>query len=253
MKLNYKKIGQGAPLVILHGLFGSADNWLGIAKDLEDDYSIYLLDQRNHGESDHHEEWDYDVMADDLLEFLEEQKLEKIHLMGHSMGGKTAMKFALNHPDRVDKLVVVDIAPRYYPVHHQSILDGLNAIDLEQLDSRRSADEILAEYEPGKGTRQFLLKSLGRNDEGKFFWKINLPVITEKIENASMAIDHPGSFDGPTLFMAGENSNYIKDRDKEDIEKYFPKSQIIRMKNAGHWIHAEQPEAVVRTVQYFLG
>ena len=253
MELNFKKIGQGQPLLILHGLFGSADNWLGIANDLKKNYTLYLVDQRNHGDSPHHEEWDFKVMSDDILDFVEKQNLEKTHIMGHSMGGKAAMNFALNHPGRVEKLIVVDIAPRYYPVHHQTILDGLNAIDLNQLKSRNAADEILAKYEKDKGVRQFLLKSLGRNDQGNYFWKINLPVITEKIENVSRAIDHQGSFDKPTLFMGGANSQYIQDSDKEEIEKYFPNSQIIKMKNAGHWIHAEQPEAVVKTVRMFLG
>ena|SRR5690554_3932774 len=253
MKLNFKKIGQGEPLIILHGLFGSADNWLSIAKGLESDYTLYLVDQRNHGDSGHGEEWDYKVMAEDLAEFMEEQEIEKAHLMGHSMGGKTAMTFALQHPEKVDKLIVVDIAPRFYPVHHQSILDSLNAINLDQLKSRAEADEILSKFEEVKSTRQFLLKSLGRNEEGKFMWRINLPVITEKIENISQAIESDNTFEHPTLFITGANSRYVQDKDKADIAIYFPNSNIIKMKDAGHWIHAEQPEAVIRTVQAFLG
>lgn len=253
MKLNFKKSGQGEPLIILHGLFGSADNWLSIAKGLENDYTLFLVDQRNHGDSGHSDQWDYQSMADDLKEFMEEQGIEKTHLLGHSMGGKTAMTFALQHPDKVKRLIVVDIAPRFYPVHHQSILDGLNAIDLEQLKSRKEADEILSQYEEVKSTRQFLLKSLGRNEEGKFIWKINLPVITEKIENVSQAIESDHVFDQATLFITGANSRYVQDKDKAAIEKYFPNSNIIKMKDAGHWIHAEQPEAVIRTVQAFLG
>lgn len=253
MKLNFKKLGQGKPLIILHGLFGSADNWLSVAKGLENDYTLYLVDQRNHGDSGHADEWDYQVMAKDLATFMEEQGVEKTHLLGHSMGGKTAMTFALEHPEKVDRLMVVDIAPRFYPVHHQDILDGLNAIDMDQLKTRKEADEILAEYEKEKGTRQFLLKSLGRDEHGKFIWKINLPVITEKIENVSQAIESDKSSDHPTLFIAGANSRYIQDKDKADIEKYFPNSNIIKIKNAGHWIHAEQPEAMIRTIQGFLG
>lgn len=253
MKLNFRKSGQGEPLIILHGLFGSADNWLSVARELENDYTIYLLDQRNHGDSGHSDEWDYQVMAEDLEEFMDEHGIEKAHLLGHSMGGKTAMTFALEHPEKVDRLMVVDIAPRYYPVHHQDILDGLNAIDMDQLRSRKEADDILAEYEKEKSTRQFLLKSLGRDDNGKFIWKINLPVITEKIENVSQAIDSDKTFDHPTLFITGANSRYVQDKDKGDIEKYFPKSNIIKIKNAGHWIHAEQPEAIIRTIQAFLG
>ena len=253
MKLNFKKSGQGKPLIILHGLFGSADNWLGIAKGLENDYTLYLLDQRNHGDSGHSDQWDYQSMAEDLREFMEDEGLEKAHLLGHSMGGKTAMTFALEHQDKVDRLIVVDIAPRFYPVHHQAILDGLNAINMDELKSRKEADDILSQYEDNKGTRQFLLKSLGRNEEGKFVWKINLPVITAQIENVSQAVQSEKMFDQPTLFIAGANSRYIQDKDKADIEKLFPNSNIIKIKNAGHWIHAEQPEAVVRTIQAFLG
>ena len=253
MKLNFKKSGQGAPLIILHGLFGSADNWLSIAKGLENDYTLYLLDQRNHGDSGHSDEWNYQAMAADLKDFMEEQGIEKAHLLGHSMGGKTAMTFALQHAEMMDRLIVVDIAPRFYPVHHQDILNGLNAIEMDQLTSRKEADEILAAYEKEKGTRQFLLKSLGRNEEGKFVWKINLPVITAQIENVSQAIDSDNTFDHPTLFVAGANSRYIQDKDKADIDRLFPNSNIIKIKNAGHWIHAEQPEAVVRTIQAFLG
>jgi pimeloyl-ACP methyl ester carboxylesterase len=184
---------------------------------------------------------------------MEEKGLEKTHLLGHSMGGKTAMTFALAHPEKVDRMIIVDIAPRFYPVHHQMILEGLNAIDMDKLKSRKEADDTLSDFIKDKGIRQFLLKSLGRNEEGKFAWKINLPVITEKIENVSEAIDPNSSFDHPTLFIGGANSDYIQDKDKEEIEKLFPKSKTIKIKNAGHWIHAEQPEAVVKTVKAFLG
>ncbi|KEO73410.1 alpha/beta fold hydrolase [Anditalea andensis] len=252
MKLNYKKIGQGPALVILHGLFGSADNWLSIARDLENDYTLYLVDQRNHGDSPHHEEWNYKVMAADLVALLDDENLASAHFMGHSMGGKTVMNLAMLYPERIDKLIVVDIAPREYPVHHQSILEGLNAIGLDRISSRKEADDILAEYEPIPTVRQFLLKNLSRKDQ-KFVWKINLKVITEKIENVGEALSFDHAFGKPTLFMGGANSNYIQDKDKEDIEMYFPNSHTIFIKNAGHWLHAEQPTAVVETVKAFLG
>lgn len=252
MKLNFRKTGEGKPLVILHGLFGSADNWMTIAKDLQKHYTLYLIDQRNHGDSGHSDEWDYKVMAEDLKELLEDNDLESIYLMGHSMGGKTAMTFALLYPDKVEKLIVADIAPRHYPVHHQTILEGLNAINLEKLSSRKEADEKLAEYIEDWGIRQFLLKSLTRK-EGKFAWKINLPVITEKIENIGEALDRDKVFDKPTLFMGGANSKYIQDKDKADIDKFFPNSHLIHIKDAGHWLHAEKPDAVAETVKAFLG
>ncbi len=252
MKLNYKKTGKGEPIIILHGLFGSADNWLSIAKELEDDFTLYLLDQRNHGDSPHSEEWNYKTMADDLATFMTSQNLESAYILGHSMGGKTAMNFALRHPDKVKKLIVADIAPRYYPPHHQKILEGLNAIDMSTLKSRKEAEDILSTYITEKGIQQFLLKSLGRGNDQKFIWKINLPVITEKIENIGEAIDSDHVYEKPTLFMRGASSNYIQDKDKADLEKYFPNYKLITIKNAGHWLHAEQPGAVVETIKAFF-
>jgi esterase len=164
MKLNYKKTGTGEPLIILHGLFGSADNWFSIAKELEKNYTLYLLDQRNHGDSPHSEEWNYQVMAEDVKELMDNENIESAFLMGHSMGGKTVMAFALQYPEKVKKLIVADIAPRYYPLHHQVILEGLNAIPMDQIKSRKDADDILSKYVSNIGIRQFLLKSLGRND-----------------------------------------------------------------------------------------
>jgi pimeloyl-ACP methyl ester carboxylesterase len=252
MKLNFKKTGQGAPLIILHGLFGSADNWFSIAKELEGDFTLYLIDQRNHGDSPHSDEWDYDAMAEDLKEFMDEQQIESAFLMGHSMGGKTAMNFAMKYPEKVNKLIVADIAPRYYPLHHQHILEGLNAVPVDSLKSRKEADDVLSQYITIPGIRQFLLKSLGRGDDGGFVWKINLPVITDKIANVGAALESNTTFEKPTLFMGGEKSDYIRSEDKEEIDRLFPNSQIIYLKNAGHWLHAEQPAAVVETVKAFL-
>ncbi|MFC4870235.1 alpha/beta fold hydrolase [Negadavirga shengliensis] len=252
MKLNYRKTGDGKPLVILHGLFGSADNWMSVAKDLQKHYTLYLVDQRNHGDSGHSDDWDYKVMAEDINDLLKDNELDKVYLMGHSMGGKTAMNFALLYPEKVEKLIVADIAPRYYPVHHETILEGLNAIDLEKLQSRKEADEKLAEHIEDRGIRQFLLKSLTRKD-GKFVWKINLPVITKKIENIGERLDTDNVFGKPTLFMGGANSNYIQDKDKPDIDRIFPNNHLVFIKEAGHWLHADQPEAVAKTVKAFLG
>ncbi|SHN19554.1 Pimeloyl-ACP methyl ester carboxylesterase [Cyclobacterium lianum] len=251
MQLNFKKSGQGKPLIILHGLFGSADNWMGIAKNLEEDYTLYLVDQRNHGDSPHSEEWNYEAMAEDLRELLDAEGLESVYLLGHSMGGKTAMKMALMYPKRVKKLVVADIAPRAYPVHHQTILKALNAVDPEKLKSRKEAEDILAQYIAERGIRQFLLKNLTRS-EGGFAWKINLPVITQQIENVGEAIDSEKPFENPVLFMGGANSDYIQEKDKADIERIFPENHLVYIKNAGHWLHAEQPDAVVATLKAFL-
>lgn len=251
MKLNFKKIGTGKPLVILHGLFGSADNWLSIAKGLENHFTLYLVDQRNHGDSPHADEWNYEVMVEDLKELLDDEGLDMVYLMGHSMGGKTAMKFACTYPRKVEKLIVADIAPRYYPVHHQQILEGLNSIDLSSIKSRKEADDSLAKYIPELGIRQFLLKSLSRDSHG-FVWKINLPVITKNIEEVGKALDDDDLYDGDTLFLAGENSDYIQQSDLSDMEHHFPKYEVEFISNAGHWLHAEQPESVVNEVLNFL-
>uniref|UniRef100_UPI0040488F27 alpha/beta fold hydrolase n=1 Tax=Algoriphagus sp. TaxID=1872435 RepID=UPI0040488F27 len=252
MQLNFKKSGSGPPLVILHGLFGSLDNWFSIAKELVEHYTLYLVDQRNHGDSPHSTEWNYGVMVEDLLELLDAEGLDSVYLMGHSMGGKTVMNFAVQYPERVSKLIVGDIAPRYYPIHHQVILEGLNALDLSQLQSRKEADDLLAPYIPELGIRQFLLKSLGRDANG-FAWKINLSVITQNIEEVGKALDEETVFEGPTLFLGGANSSYIQEKDLSDMKRHFPNCTWISIPNAGHWLHAEQPQAVVAAMRKFLG
>uniref|UniRef100_UPI00404867B7 alpha/beta fold hydrolase n=1 Tax=Algoriphagus sp. TaxID=1872435 RepID=UPI00404867B7 len=252
MQLNFKKSGSGPPLVILHGLFGSLDNWFSIAKELVEHYTLYLVDQRNHGDSPHSTEWNYGVMVEDLLELLDAEGLDSVYLMGHSMGGKTVMNFAVQYPERVSKLIVGDIAPRYYPIHHQVILEGLNALDLSQLQSRKEADDLLAPYIPELGIRQFLLKSLGRDTNG-FAWKINLSGITQHIEEVGKALDEETVFEGPTLFLGGANSSYIQEKDLSDMKRHFPNCTWISIPNAGHWLHAEQPQAVVAAMRKFLG
>jgi esterase len=252
MQLNFRKNGSGPPLVILHGLFGSLDNWFSIAKELVEQYTLYLVDQRNHGDSPHSNEWNYGVMVEDLLELLDAEGLDSVYLMGHSMGGKTVMNFAVRYPERVRKLIVGDIAPRYYPIHHQVILEGLNALDLSQLQSRKEADDLLATYIPELGIRQFLLKSLGRDTNG-FAWKVNLSVITQHIEEVGKALEEGTVFDGPTLFLGGANSSYIQQQDLPDINTHFPNAEWVSIPNAGHWLHAEQPQAVVAEMRKFLG
>jgi len=251
MQLNFKKLGTGKPLIILHGLFGSADNWFSISKELKDNFTLYLIDQRNHGDSPKSDEWNYDVMVEDLNELMDNEGLDKANLMGHSMGGKTVMNFALKYPEKVEKLIVADISPRYYAVHHQRILEGLNALDLEAIGSRKEADDQLAEYVPNLGERQFLLKSLGGGTDG-FEWKINLPVITENINEVGKALTDGESFSGPTLFLAGSNSSYIQQSDLDDIDAFFPNNEVEFIADAGHWLHAEQPDAVVEEIRRFL-
>jgi pimeloyl-ACP methyl ester carboxylesterase len=213
---------------------------------------LYLVDQRNHGDSPHSNDWNYGVMVEDLRELLDAEGLDSVYLMGHSMGGKTVMNFAVTYPERVRKLIVGDIAPRHYPIHHQRILEGLNALNLQTLQSRKEADDQLAAFIPELGIRQFLLKSLGRDANG-FAWKINLPVITEQIEEVGKALEEGTIFDGPTLFLGGANSSYIQQQDLPDINTHFPNSEWVSIPDAGHWLHAEQPEAVVKAIRRFLG
>lgn len=251
MKLNHKTFGEGTPLIILHGVFGSLDNWLTVGKSLADKFKVYLLDLRNHGDSFHDSEFTYEAMSKDLVNFIKENKIDKPVIIGHSMGGKVAMKFAVNNPDLFRKLIVVDIAPRAYPPHHQKILSGLESIDLKVLKSRKEADDKLSEYIPELGVRQFLLKNLTR-DEGNFKWKINLPIISKKIENVGEGLEDQLVSDKPTLFIRGEKSDYIQNSDNISIISIFPNSEIKTVKNAGHWVHAENPDAVVELIIDFV-
>lgn len=252
MKLAYQEVGEGEPVIILHGLFGSSDNWLSIAKELSSDYKVYLPDQRNHGDSPHTEEFSYEAMAGDIAEFIEEHQLKDPIVIGHSMGGKAAMRFAVDHSQLLKKLVVVDIAPRYYPPHHQTILAGLKSIDVDNLKSRKEADNALSEYVQELGVRQFLLKNLGRSKQGGYEWKMNLAVIDEKIENVGEPLPEDKKFEKPTLFINGATSNYIKKEDEELINKIFPKAKIQTIAGAGHWVHAEKPGEFLEILTTFI-
>jgi esterase len=239
------------PIVILHGLFGSSDNWLTQAKIFSSEHQVYTVDQRNHGQSPHDDAWDYHTMVDDLNEFFEDHKIENAVLIGHSMGGKTAMNFVLAHPDKVDKLIVVDISPRYYDLEHYTILEGLNAMNLETITSRNEADAQLAKYVPESDVRQFLLKNLQRKSEGGFSWKINLPVISGKLGNIGVDLLYPGTFDSPTLFIRGKKSRYVPDTDWPRILEVFPNAELETM-DTGHWVQAEKPQEFVDVVTRWL-
>lgn len=253
MKLNYKELGDGGkPLIILHGLFGSSDNWMTIGRKLSEKFHVYLVDQRNHGDSPHDDVHNYEVMAEDLEEFIESNNIENPHIIGHSMGGKTAMYFAVQHPDLYDNLVVVDIAPKAYPVHHDSILEGLCSLKLDELESRGDADKKLSEYVPEKGVRQFLLKNLTRNDKKEFEWKINLPILEKNIEVVGKGLEKRLTTEKDTLFIGGKNSNYIKSEDHIAINNFFPNARIKMVEGAGHWIHAEKPEEFLSLIEDFL-
>ena len=244
MKLFFRQVGEkGQPLVILHGIFGSSDNWLSVAKVLSEHFRVFLLDQRNHGQSPRSEDFSYQEMAADLKEFLEDHDLEDPILVGHSMGGKTVMQFAIDYPVAFDKLVVVDIAPKFYPVHHTGILQGLNTIDLPTLQTRQQADEILARYEDNPAVRQFLLKNLYRNATlGHFDWRINLPVITREIHGVGEELTTNKAIAKPVLFIKGSASNYILPEDFKDIQRIFPNAKLETIEGAGHWVQADKPK-----------
>jgi esterase len=254
MELFCKELGtQGQAIVILHGLFGSSDNWLTIGKQLAENHQVFLLDQRNHGQSPWSNEWNYEAMSADLLEFFQNRNLSKVILVGHSMGGKTAMWFAARYyPSKVDKLVVVDISPRAYRLHNHDIAEALANLDLNSLDSRKAIDDELAKSIPELGTRQFLLKNLYRTADNRFAWRMNLKVIQEKLAIVMEALPENLTFEGKTLFIAGEKSDYIQNRDLPIIQSHFPDNQVVTVEGAGHWVHAEKPAEVLTIIQEFI-
>lgn len=252
MQLNYKSFGQGEPIIILHGLFGTLDNWQTIAKQLAESHSVFIIDQRNHGRSPHTEEHTYQAMADDLHEFMTSHWMYGATVIGHSMGGKTAMQFALSYPDMVDKLVVVDIAPVAYEGGHQAIFEALFDLKVDTVESRSAADDFLKSRIPEYCTRQFLLKNLTREKTGGFKWKMNLEVLHEHYQDILGAIESDHAFENPTLFIRGGTSDYIKDEYWSEILDLFPFAQLETVENAGHWVHAAAPEELLTIVRKFL-
>jgi pimeloyl-ACP methyl ester carboxylesterase len=252
MKLHHRIIGEGEPLFIIHGLFGSSDNWQTLGKKFAEDYQVIFVDQRNHGRSPHSDEFDYDLMVKDLHELITDLNLKSVNLLGHSMGGKTALGFAAKHPDLVDRMVVADMGFKEYPLHHDRIIEGLESIDLSVIKSRGQADKALAEYVPDYGVRQFLLKNLYWIEKGQLAWRINIPVLSEKIQEVLEAIDF-NQINSDTLFLRGGKSNYIVEADFEAINEKLPNSKIHTIEESGHWIHAEAPAEFYESVIGFLG
>ena len=250
MKLNFKQFGKGKALVILHGLFGSSDNWQTHGKKLAEYFDVYLIDQRNHGESDWSDEFSYDLMADDLHELIIENNLNEIILMGHSMGGKTAMRYAQKHPEMIEKLIIVDMGVKEYPVSHNTIIEGLKSIDLSVIKSRSAASEQLAKFIDSKSIRQFLLKNLYWKEKGQLAWRINLPVLEEKYPEIIKALPKVETMID-TLFIAGGQSDYVLPEDHDSIRNLFPLADFYTIERAGHWIHAEAPEEFIEEVLGF--
>lgn len=251
MKLHYKILGEGEPLIILHGLFGMLDNWQTLGRRWAEKYQIILVDLRNHGHSPHSETFNYQVMTEDLEELVDDLFLDEIRIIGHSMGGKLAMKFAQTHPDLIKKLVVADIGPKKYPVHHNTILTGLNSVPLDQVFSRKEADAFLAKHIQTNSIRQFFLKNLYWKEKGKLDWRFNLPAITSNIGNVGDEFLRI-PLAKPTLFIRGGASDYILDADMGTIHAVFTHARLETIPNAGHWLHAENPSMFYEIVDTFL-
>ena len=242
MKLHSNIIGEGKPFIILHGFLGMGDNWKTLGKKYSVlGYQVHLVDQRNHGRSPHSSEFSYEHLSTDLLEYLNDNQLEDVILLGHSMGGKTAMDFACRHPELVKKLLIADIAPKFYAPHHQTILDSLQALDFSKITSRNDAEDVLKNYIKEPGTRMFLLKNLYRKEKTTFGLRINLSTLTTKVEEIGKALANDFTYSKPTLFLRGALSNYILNKDMELINTHFPNAELKTVTNASHWLHAENP------------
>jgi len=250
MKIHYREIGKGQPMVILHGLFGNSDNWQTQAKKLSEYYRVVLVDQRNHGHSEWSDEFSYELMAEDLFELFQELNLKKVILLGHSMGGKTAIRFTQLHDELVEKLIIVDIGVKEYPMHHAEIIKGLYSIDLDVVNSRSEAESILSKHIESNGVRQFLLKNLYWKEKGILAWRMNIPVL-EKEMASILALLPSTEIDPPTLFIRGAMSNYILDDDMPQLEEQFTDFQITTIQNAGHWVHAEALDEFIEKVLEF--
>ena len=271
-ELHYREYGAGPPLVILHGLLGSSGNWHTLASTVFGErFRVLAVDLRNHGRSPHTEAISYELLVEDLTEFLDAQGIERTHLLGHSLGGKVAMAFALEHPERVDCLVVADMAPRAYPPNHQYILDALRAVDPASHGSRSDVDAALAEHISAAPVRQFLLKNLARDaGSGQYRWQMNLKTLyrdydrlneairadgaigDDESPEASGAVGASAAFTGPALFVRGAHSDYVQDSDEENIRRLFPSAEITTIPGAGHWVHADAPQALGEAVTAFL-
>ena len=253
MTLYSKILGEGKPFVILHGFLGMSDNWKTLGRKFsENNFEVHLVDQRNHGRSFHNSEFNYDVLVEDLKHYLDEKNLKNMVLLGHSMGGKTAMQFATQYPELVSKLIIADISPRFYPIHHDAILNGLSRLDFDTITTRTEADEALAHYVSDFGTRQFLLKNLYWVEKGKLGLRINIDVLHEQVHEVGEALATNAKFEGDTLFLKGDKSEYISHQDEVIIHNHFPKAKIETIARAGHWLHAENPMDFYNEVITFI-
>jgi len=254
MLLNFREYGEriGEPLLILHGLFGSLDNWHAVARRLAEGWWTVTVDLRNHGGSPHSTDFTYPLLAGDVAELFDRLGAQRASVLGHSMGGKTAMELALSRPERVSRLIVVDIAPKRYPPHYEDLRDAMFSVDLTAIGSRREAEASLARRISDQTLRLFLLKNLRRDDMGRFRWQLDLPSIAANFDEIWAAIDGERTYQGPALFLRGSRSDYVSDEDLASIRRLFPRGRLATIEGAGHWVHAEQPEALIGAVESFL-
>ena len=255
MKLFYRKYGSGPPLVILHGLFGSSDNWITVARNISSRFTVYIPDQRNHGQSPHSSDHNYNLMCYDLLEFIEDLKIEKIILAGHSMGGKVAVNFAITWPEKLNSLIVIDISPFVAAnnidvyLQHREILETILSIKPSELNSRSDAEKLLSVRIGSEKIRGLILKNLHRTEKGRFEWKLNAKALLDNLNNIMDGIRLPATditpvTGFPVTFVKGEDSDYLQKAEFKEILKIFPAVEFINVKNAGHWIHAERPDVI---------
>ncbi len=253
MSLLHSRIqGSGHPFFILHGFFGMGDNWKSLANAFSSQYEVHLIDQRNHGRSFHSEDFSYEHMVEDLVHYMDHYDIPTAIMLGHSMGGKTVMLMSVEYPERVDRMIVADIAPRFYPPHHQFILEALNEVDFSSVSSRTEIDDIFKKHIPEYSIRQFLLKNVYRKERDQLAYRFNLESLEENIHEVGVELPPQSVSDVPALFMRGVNSGYVTEQDKTLIRNHFPESTVVDIEGAGHWLHAENPEDFYKNVVQFL-
>ena len=253
MRLHYEVQGDGRPLIILHGFLGSSENWRALRKRFASKYKVFSVDQRNHGSSPHSSTMNYRIMTEDLREFLSEHGLSQIFLLGHSMGGKVAMQFASESPEPLEKLVIVDIAPKAYPPAHRLLLQAMQNLELHGLKTYGEAEAALSATISEASLRKFVVKNLTRDRNGAFQWRIGLDSLAANYDQLIKAPAMLNNFDKPTCFIRGGLSRFIDDQDLAAIRKYFPLAKFHTVSNAGHWVHIDAPDEFYRIVDEYLG
>jgi len=251
MKLFHKEFGSGKPLVILHGLFGFSDNWQSHAKSLSSYYRVILFDLRNHGRSPWDDNHAYEDMALDVAESLDQLSVDKACFIGHSMGGKVLMHLGLNHGSYIDKMIVVDMGTKSYPMHHQDVIHAIQSVNIESVTARSQVNEMLKPILASEGLRQFLLKNLYWKEKGVLAWRMNVKTLVKNMEEVLSALPD-GEILNDSLFIRGGLSNYILDDDVDLIQNQFPNSELLTIDGAGHWVHAEASEAFLEATLSFL-